>query len=41
MQKPAGVCYDFRIAGGNKLQKFQDGNWIELQSINFSAKGNN
>jgi hypothetical protein len=36
-----GWCgYDFRIAGGNKLQKFQDGNWIELQSINFSAKGN-
>jgi len=31
--------YDFRVAGGNKLQKYQDGKWVDSQSIEYTVEG--
>ncbi|MDP4188467.1 MAG: hypothetical protein Q8905_10495 [Bacteroidota bacterium] len=31
--------YDFRVAGGNKLQKYQDGKWVDIQQLNYVVDG--
>lgn len=31
--------YDFRVAGGNKLQKYQDGKWVDVQQLNYLVDG--
>lgn len=37
--KTGWAGYDFRIAGGNKLQKYQDGKWIDSQSVDYTVSG--
>jgi hypothetical protein len=37
--KTGWAGYDYRIAGGNKLQKYQDGTWIDSQSVTFALSG--
>lgn len=37
--KTGWAGYDFRIAGGNKLQKYQDGKWTDIQSITYTVSG--
>lgn len=37
--KTGWAGYDFRIAGGNKLQKYQDGKWIDSQSVDYTVNG--
>lgn len=37
--KTGWAGYDYRVAGGNKLQKYQDGQWVDVQSVNYIVDG--
>lgn len=37
--KTGWAGYDFRVAGGNQLQKYQDGKWVDVQQLNYLVNG--
>jgi hypothetical protein len=37
--KTGWAGYDFRVAGGNKLQKYEGGSWVDISSVEFVVDG--